>query len=447
MATARYPRRTAPHDDRDARVAAVVPRHLPALLRVARRLSLCADDAQDAVQRALEIYVRRLDTVEAVTEVAWLKVVVRHEALAIRRARQDSVAGEEVDFEAHAAVERGVEDRVAGSERVTRSAEALRALKPDEATALLLKAQGHSYAEISERQGWTYTKVNRCVTEGRKRFLEVYAELESGEGCARLAPVLARLAAGTAESKELVALRVHVRHCSACRARVRELHGARRPRALAWLPLPLLAAPLRWLQRLGGSDVVAGAQLAGASGGGRGMGVAALVGLCLSGAGAGTYCAMTGALPGSPAAIVREAEPTPRRDARRAPRERRSASPSAIAAASTPVAAEPAAPRDRLAATRATPDPAAPRPRVRAARPAPAETPAPADELGFEAGEGGTGAPQAATSGAPAARRAPPATTRARRRSPPAGASSGSSDARRASPAARRSPNVPATGS
>jgi RNA polymerase sigma factor (sigma-70 family) len=153
-------------DDREARVGAVVSRHLPALLRVARRVSLCADDAQDAVQRALEIYVRRLDGVDTSTEVAWLKVVVRHEALAIRRARAESVASEEVDFDAHAGGDRGVDDAVAGSERVRRSAEALRALKPDEATALLLKAQGHSYAEIGERQGWSYTKVNAVCLGG-----------------------------------------------------------------------------------------------------------------------------------------------------------------------------------------------------------------------------------------------------------------------------------------
>jgi DNA-directed RNA polymerase specialized sigma24 family protein len=28
-------------------------------------------------------------------------------------------------------------------------------------------ALGYSYREIAERQGWTYTKVNRCVAEGR----------------------------------------------------------------------------------------------------------------------------------------------------------------------------------------------------------------------------------------------------------------------------------------
>ncbi len=382
-------------DDREARVGAVVSRHLPALLRVARRVSLCADDAQDAVQRALEIYVRRLDGVDTSTEVAWLKVVVRHEALAIRRARAESVASEEVDFDAHAGGDRGVDDAVAASERVRRSAEALRALKPDEATALLLKAQGHSYAEIGERQGWTYTKVNRAITEGRKRFLEVYAELESGEACERVAPVLADLASGAAESAQLVAVRAHLRHCASCRARVRELHGSRHPRAGAWwLPVPLVLAPLRWLRehlvpRLAGSDVATGLQLSAASGGGRGVGVAGLIAVCLGGAGAGTYCVVTDSLP-SPTAIVRPADP---RDDRNRARPRRARTAPTPAPTSTPAATA------FRAATAMTPTPTAtpgprrtvkprptPRPRTTPPPATSSQTAAAQDEFGFEGG-------------------------------------------------------------
>src|SRR5688500_5991746 len=114
--------------------------HGRTLLRVAHHWSLCHDDALDAYQRALEIFLRRADRVDPATEVAWLKVVVKHEALAIRRARPDAVTGDDVDLDARAPVEqRPVEEQVAGGERVSRSAEALRALKPDEARALMLK--------------------------------------------------------------------------------------------------------------------------------------------------------------------------------------------------------------------------------------------------------------------------------------------------------------------
>jgi hypothetical protein len=49
--------------------------HDRALLRVARAASRCDDDAFGSYQRALEIFVRRVETVDPATEVAWLKVV------------------------------------------------------------------------------------------------------------------------------------------------------------------------------------------------------------------------------------------------------------------------------------------------------------------------------------------------------------------------------------
>jgi RNA polymerase sigma factor (sigma-70 family) len=148
----------------DARVAAMLARHGGALMRVARQWSLCHDDALDAFQRGLEIYVRRLETVEPATEAAWLKVVIRHEAMAIRRARADCAADPEVDLAASVpAADRSVEEQVLSGDRVSRSAEALRALKPDEARALMLKAHGMSYDEIARHCGWTYTKVHGPV--------------------------------------------------------------------------------------------------------------------------------------------------------------------------------------------------------------------------------------------------------------------------------------------
>src|SRR3954454_550675 len=140
----------------------------------------------------------------------------------IRRAREESVDREDPAFDEHLpAGLRAVEDEVAGGERVERSVEALKALKPDEARALLLKAEGLSYEEIGSRFGWTYTKVNRSIAEGRKRFLKIYGGIESGEACERHAPVLEALAGGTATSTQMLAIRPHLRHCAACRASVR----------------------------------------------------------------------------------------------------------------------------------------------------------------------------------------------------------------------------------
>jgi RNA polymerase sigma factor (sigma-70 family) len=278
----------------------MVARHGPALIRVANQFSLCHDDALDAYQRALEIFLRRLDTVDPATEGAWLRVVVKHEAMAIRRARQDSVTREDVDLDDTVSALREVDEAVASGERVDRSVEALRALKPDEAKALMLKAQGLSYQEIGRRFGWTYTKVNRSITEGRKRFLETFRGIEDGELCERHAEALAALAGGTATSAQIVALRPHLRHCATCRAAVRELRFSRTRRIALLIPgVPWLA---RLFTRAAGSGMSTGAQCAAATGGGRLGPAAALLGVCLGGAGA-AVCATTGALPIAPPLI------------------------------------------------------------------------------------------------------------------------------------------------
>jgi DNA-directed RNA polymerase specialized sigma24 family protein len=43
-------------------------------------------------------------------------------------------------------------------------------LKANERIAIVLQAEGYSYAEICEMLGWSYTKVNRCLAEGRAKL-------------------------------------------------------------------------------------------------------------------------------------------------------------------------------------------------------------------------------------------------------------------------------------
>ena len=201
---------------------------------------------------------------------------------------------------------------LAGGERVDRSVEALKALKPDEARALLLKAEGLSYQEIGKRFGWSYTKVNRSITEGRKRFLNVFGEIESGEACEAYGEVLSALATGTATSAQVVSIRPHLRHCAACRATVREMRFSR-ARRLA------LFGPFAWLARLLTRPEV----YAVSTGGGRLGPAAAAIGLCLSGVGAAT-CVMTGAIPAAaPLIAVVDEKPSRSRRRRRSPSARR----------------------------------------------------------------------------------------------------------------------------
>ncbi len=229
------PRRPAPD-----LVLDTLHEHAASLLGTARRYSICADDAHDAYQRAVEIFLKRAHRLDRDGALPWLRTVVKHEALAVRSARQ-RVLGGEVDLDARENREVVTpEERAADADALTRSAEALQRLKPQEVRALLLKAQGHSYREICGLTGWSYTKVNRCLTEGRRRFLERYAAIESGAECERWADVLSAIADGEAAAADLLAVRPHLRNCPACRARIRDFQ--RVPRALgAVVPVAALA--------------------------------------------------------------------------------------------------------------------------------------------------------------------------------------------------------------
>lgn len=224
---------------RHDRVLAVVQENAASLLRLARRHSLCADDAQDAYQRALEIYLRRADDVEEATAASWLRTVVKHEAMAIREARQKVLPGEEIDFDAYESAAEDVSDRAVSFDRLTRAAEALQQCKSDEVTALALKTEGHSYNEICRLTGWSYTKVNRVITEGRARFLKTYAAIESGDECEKWTPLLSAIVDGEASPDDMAAVRPHLRNCAGCRATLRELHESQ-PVLHAVLPAGLV---------------------------------------------------------------------------------------------------------------------------------------------------------------------------------------------------------------
>jgi DNA-directed RNA polymerase specialized sigma24 family protein len=106
-------------------------------------------------------------------------VVTRREALAVRRSRErDLLAAPPTGLDAAAsgplasiACDRpGPAERYERREQVHAAARALSNLKPAEHRAIVLQAAGYSYAEICELCGWTYTKLNRSLAEGRERL-------------------------------------------------------------------------------------------------------------------------------------------------------------------------------------------------------------------------------------------------------------------------------------
>jgi RNA polymerase sigma factor (sigma-70 family) len=220
----------------------LVQEHAADLLRFARRFSHCADDAHDAYQRMLEILVRRLRSDPPAQPLAWMRTVLRHEALALRVERERMVGRVELDLDRHQ--DQQLEDpaeRALGHERLRQAAEALRRLKPQEVTALVLRAEGLSYREICDRTGWTYTRTNRAVNEGRKALRERLGAIESGAECARWLPLLSALADGEATAAELAELRPHLRACPACRATLRDFRAAP-TQVAALVPVALLPA-------------------------------------------------------------------------------------------------------------------------------------------------------------------------------------------------------------
>jgi len=161
---------------RRERALAVLAAAEPDFRRTARRLSLCADDAEDAFQRAVEILLTKAPERAPAALVAWMQVVTRREALAVRRTRERMLAawrqGGNDLFDGLLCERPGPMEHAERRDRVAAAARALAALKPDERRAILLQAHGYSYAEICDLCGWTYTKTNRCLAEGRARLRE-----------------------------------------------------------------------------------------------------------------------------------------------------------------------------------------------------------------------------------------------------------------------------------
>jgi RNA polymerase sigma factor (sigma-70 family) len=209
-----------------ARFAVLIERFGAQMLATARRWSASDEDAEDAYQRAAERALLHRPTGSENELRVWLRTAVRYEALAIARQRRRCYPGgapEDVAESVGAVSSRtgaDVHTHAEQLERLRQGSQALRRLKPQEIRALQLQAEGHSYKEIGEITGWSRTKVNRCVNEGRGAFNQALRGIETGAECERLAPDLAALARGeTAPSPP--DLRAHLATCLACRARLR----------------------------------------------------------------------------------------------------------------------------------------------------------------------------------------------------------------------------------
>jgi len=330
----------------------MVGRYEQALKRTARRYSLDAEDVEDAYQRALEIVLTKAPTTDPGELIRWTQTVIKHEALAVRRNRERLLglaplpgAPAEDPVALLPARGDGPEVQAERSEDVALAREALRALKPAELQTLTLLAAGYSYAEIADITGFSLTKVNRCLAEGRERFRSLLQRSESGARCGDLRPLISAFCDGEADSREAAAVREHLRACPHCRATMRTYRAAPR---LASALIPAL--PLRRSLLARARDLISGL----------GSHAAAIKQLALCAGVAGTAAAgvTTGVLP-SPvggsestgarpvSTSERPARPVPARDANGPAKQRK------VEPKRTP-------PPDHRAVAEASPEPEAP---------------------------------------------------------------------------------------
>jgi RNA polymerase sigma factor (sigma-70 family) len=377
----------------------IVARHEAALRRTARRYSFDAEDADDAYQRALEIVLTKAPTTDLRELIRWTQTVTKHEALAVRQSREKLLGYQRRRAEPAEdpvalipARGDGPDELVERREDVARSREALQALKPAELRALGLLAEGYSYAEIGERTGWSQTKINRLLAEGRARFRVLVSSSEDGSRCQQLQPLLSAFCDDEVSPREVVEVREHLRACAHCRATMRTYRAAPR---IAVALLPVVPASRSLLERaqelaanlsarlpgVGGES--AAAQVA-AAGGSRGAGMAAIAKLltvCAGAAGGAAACVATGVLP----APVLVHDPAPK------PAIERPAASSSTASedeavdyqpAPPPAEAPPSKAAQHPAATKEAADPVSAEPSAATAGAVEYEAPAPAPEPG-----------------------------------------------------------------
>jgi RNA polymerase sigma factor (sigma-70 family) len=225
-ATCKQSRRRLSRGEIDQAALDLIARRGGEILATARRYAATLDDAEDAYQRGLEILLTKAPSTNEEDLVPWLKTVVKHEAFALRRQRDrhSPVTDDGVLHDRPSAVS-VTHDQAALYERLRQGAEALHQLKPQEIQALQLKAEGYRYHEICEMTGWSYTKVNRCLTEGRRALRAMLNRIEGGAECDKLGRVVAALADGEATSEDLARLEPHLKTCLSCRARLKQLRA------------------------------------------------------------------------------------------------------------------------------------------------------------------------------------------------------------------------------
>jgi RNA polymerase sigma factor (sigma-70 family) len=149
--------------------------HRPLLLRQASKNSARGADAEDALQDACLRFLANYDGAPGTDALRWMMFVTKRCAWAIGARRSEHESSRQLDSgDPHGSGALARADSnldpaliVERSQRNEQRLAALAELKHDQRTALILFGLGFSYNEIADRKSWSYTKVNRCIREGR----------------------------------------------------------------------------------------------------------------------------------------------------------------------------------------------------------------------------------------------------------------------------------------
>ncbi len=177
MPTAEPARPEAPQASATALAEQIYAIHRSHLFAIARRNCASGEEAEEALQDAFILFIERFESDCGAPPLAWLTVTLKRRCWALYRGRR-KVGQRTVDLDTATEIATRPDLLAEPSLRPDELAEVaeglaamrsrLAELKPQEREALGLLALGYSYREICELTGWTHTKVNRCLAEGRE---------------------------------------------------------------------------------------------------------------------------------------------------------------------------------------------------------------------------------------------------------------------------------------
>lgn len=155
----------------------VLERSHPLLRHQAAKHAQLEADIEEALQSSYLLFIERFNP--RYRPLPWLQTTIKREAWRIarrawRRRELSITAVPRSDGRGTVDLSDGFLDHDSDPAETAEEHElhagrrgALMELKPDERSALILLGLGYSYAEIGQLRGWTHTKVNRCLSEGR----------------------------------------------------------------------------------------------------------------------------------------------------------------------------------------------------------------------------------------------------------------------------------------